>query len=154
MNFGWEQDFLQGRFYCNSLWHRQVHWTKRSSLSSKLNSSLCVHSLEAGSDKISAELASGSQPELCSGLVYFWALLNQRTHEELPRRRCYNSWKVLVKQVESCFISHWEQSSGWPALQALGPSILGANSCSQEGHPAVLLLAKPWKVEVYLNKNL
>lgn len=36
---------------------------------------LCVHSLEGCSHKASAELASGSHPEPCSGLVHFWALL-------------------------------------------------------------------------------
>lgn len=36
---------------------------------------LCVHSVEGCSHKASAEPASGSKPEPCSGLVHFWALL-------------------------------------------------------------------------------
>ena len=143
VNLGLEKNFLPEQFCCNSLLHRRGHRAKSSIPSYELNASLCP--LKGWSDQASAELAPG---------MWAWALLwlcallssvnsNQCTHKVLPRGRSHNSWKVLVKQVESCFISDWGQSSDLPAFQALGPSIPGANSCSWEGHSAALFLAKP-----------
>lgn len=121
VSFGLEQDFLPGRFCCNSLLHRRGHGAKGSIPSYGLNDPPCP--LKAWSDQASAEPAPGTWARalLCVRALLSSLNSNRCMHRVLPRGRSHNSWKVLVEQVESCFISDWGQSSDLPAFQALGP---------------------------------